>query len=126
MNFFGNVEGNDIFSNKVDVIVCDGFTGNVILKTIEGTISTLTGVIKKEVKKSILAMVGAFLMSGKLKFVTKEVFNKDKYGGAPLIGLNGVVLVGHGSSNADAVKSGLALGKDVVRYHLNEHIEQLL
>ncbi len=113
LNFVGNVEGKDIFRAVADVVVTDGFTGNVIVKSSEGLAWMLLELIKQEVKRSPLAMAGIFLMKGALKRVLKRT-DYTEYGGAPLLGVNGNVVVGHGRSNRKAVRTAIKVAKQMV------------
>ena len=101
-NFVGNCEGRDIIAANYDVIVTDGFTGNVVLKTIEGTSKTLFKSVKKVFLSNLATKLGALAIKG-------------KFGGAPLLGVKGACIVGHGSSNADAIKNGIHASSKVVR-----------
>lgn len=112
--FVGNAEGNDIIAAKYDVVVTDGFTGNVVLKTVEGTAKALFGALKEAMTSSLKAKLGALAVKGDLKRI-KDGVSADAYGGAPLLGVAGVCLVGHGSSNAEAIKNGVLASADMVR-----------
>jgi glycerol-3-phosphate acyltransferase PlsX len=105
-NFIGNVEGNDIFDGSVDVVVCDGFVGNVLLKTSEGVASAIKGLIKDSVKKSPIAILGSLFMKGAFQKLKKQT-DYAEYGGAPLLGINGCAIIGHGKSNAKAIKNAI-------------------
>jgi len=106
-SFYGNVEGNDIFKGVVDVVVCDGFVGNILLKTSEGVADTIVTMIKEEVRKSgLISKVGALLMRRVFKALKKSI-DYAEYGGAPLLGVNGCVIVSHGKSNAKAIKNAI-------------------
>lgn len=107
LNFKGNIEGKEIFKGKANVIVCDGFVGNVVLKTIEGTASGFSAMLKGAFKSSLVSVLGAILAKGAFKKV-KDALDPDMFGGAPLLGVKGVVLIGHGSSGALAFKSAIA------------------
>ena len=113
LNFVGNLEGKDIAPGLADVVVTDGFTGNVIVKLSEGLAASLMGIIKDEVKKSLLTTVGALLSKPAFDQVKKRL-DYAEYGGAPLLGVNGVVIVGHGRSNAKAVKNAVRVAKRAV------------
>jgi glycerol-3-phosphate acyltransferase PlsX len=113
LNFIGNVEGKDIPAGMADVVVTDGFTGNVIGKLSEGLAASLLGIIKEEVKKSPLATFGALLSKPAFDQVKKRL-DYAEYGGAPLLGVDGVVIVGHGRSNAKAVKNAVRAAKRAV------------
>lgn len=103
-NFVGNCEGRDIIAANYDVIVTDGFTGNVVLKTIEGTSKTLFKSVKKVFLSNLATKLGALAIKGKLSELANSI-NPDKFGGAPLLGVKGACIVGHGSSNADAIRT---------------------
>lgn len=122
-NFAGNAEGGDILPAKFDVLVTDGFTGNVCLKTIEGTSKTLFKALKGIMLESVLTKLGALTIKGGLKKLMAEV-SPDTYGGAPLLGVKGALLVGHGSSNALAVKNGVLTTASVVRAGVSDIIAQ--
>ncbi|RNL21591.1 phosphate acyltransferase PlsX [Slackia faecicanis] len=112
--FVGNAEGNDIINARYDVIVTDGFTGNVTLKTIEGTSKALFSALKEVMTSSLKAKVGGLALKKDLKEL-KDSINADTYGGAPLLGVAGVCLVGHGSSNATAIMNGVLASAEMVR-----------
>ncbi|CAA6803951.1 MAG: Phosphate:acyl-ACP acyltransferase PlsX [uncultured Campylobacterales bacterium] len=105
-SFIGNVEGNNIFDGSVDVIVCDGFAGNIVLKTSEGVAESIASILKQNIKKSLFAILGAVLMNKVFK-VLKETTDYAEYGGAPLLGLKGNVIVAHGKSNSKAIKNAI-------------------
>ncbi len=105
-NFIGNIEANEVYTGKCDCIICDGFVGNVVLKVSEGLMEASGKLIKREVKKDPLAMIGAFLMKGRLKHV-KKLVDYSEYGGAPLLGVNGIVMISHGRSSAKAIKNAI-------------------
>lgn len=107
INFVGNIEARDIFSDQADVLVCDGFVGNTVLKLIEGTAQAMFSMIKREINKSIITKFGAGLAKPAFKNIS-ETMDYTKYGGAPLLGVNGGVIKMHGSSNREAVKNALA------------------
>ena len=123
INFIGNIEGSAAFSGDVDVIVTDGFTGNVCLKTIEGTSKTLFKTLKGVMMKTPVTKLGALAIKGGLKELMAQV-SPDTYGGAPLLGVKGALLVGHGSSSAFAVKNGVLTTAGVVRAGVSEIIAQ--
>ena len=122
-NFAGNAEGGDILPAKFDVIVTDGFTGNVCLKTIEGTSKTLFKTLKGIMMRTPVTKLGALAIKGGLKELMAQV-SPDTYGGAPLLGVKGALLVGHGSSSAFAVKNGVLTTAGVVRAGVSEIIAQ--
>ncbi len=111
LDFLGNIEGNTLFNGDVDVLVCDGFVGNVMLKTSEGLASMVFKAIKHEVKKSFVNMIGAVLMMSAAKRV-KARTDYDEYGGAPLLGLNHVVIKAHGRSNKKAFMNAIRVAAE--------------
>lgn len=123
--FIGNVEGNNIFDGSVDVIVCDGFVGNILLKTSEGVADSITKIIKQNVRKSPLAIAGAVLMRKVFTILKKQV-DYAEYGGAPLIGINGCAIIGHGKSNAKAVKNAIFQAINFSSSNINADIEHQL
>lgn len=104
--FIGNVEGKNIFDGSVDVVVCDGFIGNLVLKASEGVASAISKMLKQEIKKSPLSMLGAFLMNKAFKAL-KARTDHSEYGGAPLLGVSKTVIISHGSSNARAIECAI-------------------
>lgn len=108
LNFVGNVEGRDIFTGEVDVVVCDGFVGNVALKLSEGLASSMGRMLKGELTRGILSKLGTVLAIGALKRF-KRLTDYAEYGGAPLLGLTGIVIVCHGSSNMKAINSAVEM-----------------
>ena len=113
LNFVGNVEGKDIPAGQADVVVTDGFTGNVIVKLSEGVASFLLGLIKEEIKKRPLASAGALLAKPAFEAVRKRLDYRE-YGGGPLLGVDGVVIVTHGRSDSLAIRNSVRLAKDMV------------
>ncbi|WP_027363573.1 phosphate acyltransferase PlsX [Desulfotruncus alcoholivorax] len=113
LNFYGNIEGRDVFHGSVDVAVCDGFVGNVVLKTGEGLAAALMNMIKKELQQSGIARLGAVLSLPALKNLKRRL-DYSEYGGAPLLGVNGVAIVCHGSSKELAIKNALIRAKESV------------
>jgi len=105
--FIGNIEGKDIFNGKVDVVVCDGYTGNILLKTSEGVVSAVFDLMKQHIRKSLPAKIGALMMRKKVFKKMKKQVDKDEYGGAPLLGINGCSIISHGASNAKAIKNAI-------------------
>ncbi len=123
--FKGNVEGSDIFNGSCNVIVCDGFIGNLVLKTAEGVASTISFFIKDYIRKSPVAITGALLMRKVFKLLKKQI-DYAEMGGAPLIGIKGCAIVGHGKSNPKAVKNAIFQAIRYVDTGVNEHIERSL
>ena len=121
LNFIGNVEGKDIFSGDCDVIVCDGFVGNVTLKVSESMAETLAYFLKKELLSSTGGKIG--LLFAKRSFVRfKKKIDYSEYGGAPLLGVNGVVIIGHGRSSPKAVKNAIKFAAKEVERNINQNI----
>ena len=121
LNFIGNVEGKDIYSGKADVIVSDGFTGNIALKTSEGVVANFARMARMEIMKNIFVRIGFFLMKRHLKKFYKKM-DYAEYGGAYLLGINGVCIVGHGRSNPVAIKNAVKLARDYVKGKVLERI----
>ena len=124
-NFAGNAEGHDVMEGTFDVVVCDGFTGNVCLKTIEGTAKVLFGELKTIMKSSALTKLGALTMKDGLKGLLARI-DPDAVGGAPLLGVAGACVVGHGSSGPRAIKNGIALTASMSRKKLADLIAQTI
>lgn len=125
VHFHGNVEGRDIFKGTVDVVVCDGFIGNVVLKTGEGLADVLMRMIGQAMRQSSLAKIGAALTLPALKKLGKKL-NYSEYGGAPLLGINGVAIVCHGSSKSLAIKNAVYRAKESVENGLISAISDRL
>ena len=122
INFIGNVEGRDIFKGEVDVIVCDGFTGNVALKLSEGLIETFTAMLGQELRKTIQAQVG-YVLAKRAFTDFRRRLDYSEYGGAPLLGINGITIVCHGRSNSNAIKNGIRVASEFCRHSVNEAID---
>jgi len=120
--FIGNVEGNDIFNGSVDVVVCDGFIGNIMLKTAEGVADTIGKIIKQNLRRSLVSILGAVLMRKVFKKLKLKV-DYAEYGGAPLIGVKAPVIIAHGKSNAKAIQNAIFQAITAAQSELNEHIE---
>jgi glycerol-3-phosphate acyltransferase PlsX len=125
VHFVGNVEGGDLFSGKVDVIVCDGFVGNIALKICEGLAMEIVKFLRKTYKSSWASQVGYLFSKGAFKGL-KQTMDYSEYGGAPLLGVRGVCVIGHGRSNANAVKNAIRVAAGLARARVNEKIEQEL
>lgn len=123
LNFAGNVEGRDLYNGTVDVIVCDGFTGNVALKVSEGLVSTVRYLLKESLKSTISSKVG-FMLSRRAFEDFKKRLDYAEYGGAPLLGIKGVCIVGHGSSNANAMKNAIRVAAQFAETRINDKIEK--
>jgi glycerol-3-phosphate acyltransferase PlsX len=122
LRFIGNVEGKDLFSGAADVVVSDGFTGNVALKVSEGVVQSVLSMARHEITKNIFAKIGYLLMKRHLKKIFKKV-DYSEYGGAQLLGLNGVCIIGHGRSNSAAVRSAVGLAREFVANRVQEKIQ---
>ncbi|BCD61583.1 phosphate acyltransferase [Nitratiruptor sp. YY08-26] len=123
--FTGNVEGNNIFDGSVDVVVCDGFTGNILLKTSEGVADAISKLIKKNIKKSPVSMAGALMMKKVFRMLKKEI-DYSEYGGAPLIGVKGCAIISHGKSTPKAIKNAINQAINYIRSDINSYIEKRL
>lgn len=123
LNFVGNAEGRDITKGDIDVIVCDGFVGNVVLKFGEGLASSIFQLIKGEIKRNWLAGLGIVFLAPVLKALKKKM-DYTEYGGAPLLGVNGVSIISHGSSKEKAIKNAIRVAKEVVEGQVVENICQ--
>lgn len=123
LHFVGNVEGGDLFSGKVDVIVCDGFVGNIALKICEGLATEIVKFLKKTYKSSLSSQLGYFFSRGAFKGLRKTM-DYTEYGGAPLLGVRGVCVITHGKSNANAVKNAIRVAAGLARGRVNEKIER--
>jgi len=120
--YVGYVEGRDIFRGEVDVVVTDGFTGNVVLKTAEGTAEAILTMVKQEVKRGgVMAKLGAALMMSALRRLRRRT-DYDEYGGAPLLGVSGLALICHGGSNAKAIKNAVAVADRFAQSHLGQEL----
>lgn len=123
LNFIGNIEGKDIYSGAAEVIVSDGFTGNVALKVSEGVVETMLTMARREITRNLLAKLGFLLLKHHLKKIYKKI-DYSEYGGAHLLGVNGICIIGHGRSNQKAVKNAIKMGKEVIAEHLQERIQE--
>jgi glycerol-3-phosphate acyltransferase PlsX len=121
LNFRGNVEGHDLFEGKTDVAVCDGFIGNVVLKTSESTAQAFGHWMKEEFKKNWIRLLGCIMLRGALRSM-KARLDPEMYGGAPLLGVNGVCIITHGSSSKRAIFHAIRVAGESVHHHLNEEI----
>jgi glycerol-3-phosphate acyltransferase PlsX len=125
LNFCGNAEGRDLVGHDFDVLVCDGFVGNIVLKFAEALAEWVLASIKGEVRKSALATLGALAMKPVFKGFKKRI-DYTEYGGAPLLGLNHVCIICHGASNGKAIANGIRVAVESIRHELNDHILQML
>lgn len=125
IHFVGNVEGRDLFETELDVVLCDGFVGNIMLKTVEATAKAVSKWLKAEIKGNPLRLCGAVLAQGAFKAL-KEKSSYETYGGSPLLGVNGVVIIAHGSSTALAVRNAIRVGMETVESRVNSRIQEEL
>jgi phosphate acyltransferase len=123
INFVGNVEGRDLFTGEVDIIVTDGFTGNVMLKLSEGLSDAILSMIKRELSASAFTKAGAMLVRPSFQSLKKRL-DYTEYGGAPLLGIKNIVVIGHGSSNSRAIRNAIRNVKEFSTHHAAEHIER--
>ncbi len=120
-NFVGNAEGNQVFDGSVDIIVCDGFVGNILLKTAEGVSGAISKIIKRNVKESAIAMIGAVLLKRVFKKLKNDV-DYDEYGGAPLLGVKKCTIISHGKSSPKAIKNAIFQSIKFSKSNINEQI----
>ncbi len=125
INFVGNVEGGDIYSGVCEVVVCDGFVGNALLKASEQIASALADLIGDAIRRSWISRLGALLARPALMELKRKA-NWDQYGGAPLLGVNGICIIGHGRSNPTAVRNALQVAHESVAEKLNQYIHESL
>jgi glycerol-3-phosphate acyltransferase PlsX len=125
LNYLGYIEGNNVHNGHVDVVVCDGFVGNIALKITEGVAESLMTFLKENIKKSLKKKIGYLLM--------KEIFDElakktdySEYGGAPLLGVDGVCIICHGRSNERAIKNAISMAAGYVKKNLNESIKDAM
>lgn len=121
LNFIGNVEGRDLFNGNCDVIVCDGFVGNVVLKVSESLAESLSALLKRELGESFLTRIGALFSKPALQAMKREM-DYTEYGGAPLLGIDGTCIICHGSSSAKAIKNAIKVAAEFVNHKVNQHI----
>ena len=121
LNFRGNIEGHDLFAHPVEVVLCDGFVGNVILKTCESVGDAIFRWLKHELVKSKVRMAGAFLAQKAFHAIKKKV-NYEEYGGSPLLGVNGICIIAHGASTPLAIKNALRVAAESIEQQVNPHI----
>ena len=121
LNFRGNVEGHDLFKGDTDVVVCDGFVGNVVLKTTESTAMAMGHWMKQELKRNPVRLLGALLLSGAIRAMKRRA-DPEMYGGAPLLGVSGVCIITHGASSSRAIFHAIRVACDFLRHDLNKQI----
>ncbi len=125
LNFIGNVEGRDIYSGKVDVLVCDGFVGNVALKTSEGVARLVRFQLKKSLKATLVRQINTFMLRNAFAEFRKTM-DHTEYGGAPLLGVKGACVITHGSSNGNAMKNAIRVTREFVEHGVNQKIAEEL
>ncbi|MEI6322024.1 MAG: phosphate acyltransferase PlsX [bacterium] len=121
LNFRGNIEGHDLFEHPVEVILCDGFTGNVVLKTAEATASAVFRWLKHELEKTKFRMFGAWIARNAFRAIRRRT-NYESYGGSPLLGVDGICIIAHGSSSALAVKNAIRVATEFIEQQVNPRI----
>lgn len=121
VKFIGNIEGKDIFSGDADAVVCDGFTGNIVLKTSEGLVDTIMKMLKKEISELTTGRIGYLLMKPALRNFRKKT-DYAEYGGAPLLGINGTCVISHGRSSAKAIKNAVKVASEFAKKKVHEKI----
>ena len=125
LNYLGYVEGRDLFKGDVDVIVCDGFVGNIVLKACEGMVDAMRAIFRQEVRAHLLSRLGYPLLKEAVREFERK-FDYDQYGGAPLLGVNGVAIISHGSSSAKAIRNAIRVASELVDRKVNEHLVESL
>jgi len=125
IQFAGNVEGHGIFKKPVEVVVCDGFTGNIFLKTVEGLAKSMVSWIKDEISKTPIRMLGALLSKGAFQAVKKRT-STDEYGGTPLLGVNGICIKAHGNSSSLALRNAIRAARRAVELQINSRIVEAM
>jgi glycerol-3-phosphate acyltransferase PlsX len=123
--FVGNIEGRDILKGKVDIVVCDGFIGNIILKFAESVIGVLTKSFRKNIGSNLFTNLGALLVKPAFSELRRN-YDYEEYGGVPLLGVNGISIICHGSSSAKAIKNALSVAERMGVKKVNEHISETL
>jgi phosphate acyltransferase len=123
IHFIGNVEGHDLFRNRVDVVVCDGFVGNVVLKTCESLAKGMLNWLKAELMQNLKRKLGALLARNAFRAITRRM-DPDGYGGAPLLGLNGNVMKAHGAARERAIMHAVRVTSDAIQHQINQRITQ--
>jgi glycerol-3-phosphate acyltransferase PlsX len=123
LNFVGNVEGHGLFQDRVDVVVCDGFVGNIVLKTCESLATAMFGFMKRELTRSLRRQLGALLAQNAFRAIKRKL-DPEVYGGAPLLGFKGIVMKAHGSAREKAIVSAIRVAKYNIQHHVSAVIEQ--
>ncbi len=125
INFIGNIEGNDLFEKKADVVVCDGFVGNALLKSCESMASAISRWMEQAFKKNYIRLAGALLVKEAFREF-KAIVDSEEYGGAPLLGVNGICIICHGKSKARGIKNAVRIAREFVKCRMNSHITKKL
>lgn len=125
LNFVGNIEGRDVMSGSVDVIICDGFVGNIVLKFAESIDGVYSKTLKRKIGKKVFSNIGAFLLKPTFDRLRK-IYDYEEYGGAPLLGINGTCIICHGSSTPKAMKNAVKEAEIMIRKRVNEEISNEL
>jgi glycerol-3-phosphate acyltransferase PlsX len=123
LNFVGNIEGKDLLKGVVDVVVCDGFVGNVMLKTVEGVALSIFDIMKEQMKQDWVAKIGALLSFPVYSYLKKKL-DHTEYGGALLVGLNGTTVISHGRANAKAIKNAIRFAANIAQSKFVEHTKE--
>ena len=123
IRFIGHIEGHDLWETPPDVVVCDGFTGNILLKTSEALAHAIFGMVKTEIHQSVRTKIGGLLAKPAFKRVHKKT-NADEYGGSPLLGVNGVTIIAHGGASPYAMKNAIRIACETISHRVNPHIEE--
>ena len=123
--FYGNIEGRDILKGKVDIVVCDGFVGNIILKMAESVIGVLSKSFKRNLGSNLFTNLGALLVKPAFTELRRN-FDYEEYGGVPLLGVSGISIICHGSSTGKAIKNAISVAENMGVKKVNEHIAQTL
>lgn len=125
INFIGNIEGHDLFANRVDVVVCDGFVGNIVLKTCESLATNVFSWLKSELTRNPIRTLGAWMSKGAYRTIKKRL-DPDEAGGAPLLGLNGSVVIAHGAADDRAIRNAIRAAGEAVKHNINNSINQAI
>lgn len=123
LNFIGNVEGRDLMAGRADVIVCDGFIGNVVLKVSEAVAEAIGLFLREDIKKSPISKLGYLLMRPAFRSLKRRV-DYAEYGGAPLVGINGISIISHGRSSDRAIKNAIRVAAELAKSDVNKHIRE--
>jgi glycerol-3-phosphate acyltransferase PlsX len=121
LNFIGNVEGRDVMSGNADVIVCDGFVGNVVLKVSESVAETIGLFIRENVGNNLVRKLGYLLMRPAFRALKRRI-DYAEYGGAPLVGINGISIISHGRSSDRAIKNAIRVAAELAKSEVNKHL----